>query len=409
MSYEKVELGRFLFYDTRMSGNQTFACASCHKQELAFTDGRALAVGSLGEEVGGLHLRSSMSLTNVGYNSTLTWQNLTLSRMEDQALTPMFGDNPIVELGLQNREQLLTRLRPDPRYQRFFAEAYPDEADPFTLDDVVKAIASFERTLISGNSPFDRYTFGIDDNALSASALRGRDRFFLDTFAFQCHHCHGGFDLAFSVHREGDLGPQIGFFNNALYNLPITINGVEGMGGYPAGNRGIFETTGVPTDLGKFRAPTLRNIAVTAPYMHDGSIATLDQVLDHYAAGGRTITEGPNAGNGSLNPYKDGFIHGFRMSDQDKQDLLAFMESLTDDEFLTNPKFSDPFALDACAGDCDHDGGVDVNELIATVGVALHDQTLATCWPSDADGDGEVDISELTRAVRSALSGCPQP
>ena len=396
MSWEKVELGRFLFYDKRMSGNQTFSCGSCHRQELAFTDGLPVAKGSTDEA----HPRGSMSLAGVAYGSTLTWANDILFALETQMLTPMFGEEPI-ELGLASTEQLIERRRADDRYGRFFAEAFPAEADPVTLDNVTKAVASFERTLLSGNSSFDRYFFGIDDD-IDPAVIRGRDLFFNDAFPFQCHHCHGTFNFDFSIFRDGDVEPEIGFFNNALYNI-------DGAGSYPPGNRGIFERTGVPTDMGRFKAPTLRNIAVTAPYMHDGSIATLDEVLDHYAAGGRTITEGPFAGDGSQNPYKDQFIseQGFNMSEQQRHDLLAFLESLTDEEFLTNPKLADPFELAVCSGDCNHDGEVALNEIVANVNVALRAEPLATCWPGDDDEDGNVDIAELTRAVRSSLQGCP--
>ena len=127
------------------------------------------------------------------------------------------------------------------------------------------------------------------------------------------------------------------FHNNALYNIDFE-------GSYPPNNTGLYEITGNRNDMGRFKAPTLRNIAVTAPYMHDGSIATLGDVLEHYAAGGRTIEDGPYAGRGFDNPFKSEFLHGASpaMTEQEKADLIAFLESLTDQEFLTNPKFADP-------------------------------------------------------------------
>ena len=167
MTNEKVELGRHLFYDTRLSGNGTQACASCHQQERAFTDGAATATGSTGEA----HPRNSMTLANVAYASTLAWANPLLFTLEDQALVPMFGTEP-VELGLNGmEEELLDRLRAVPRYQELFEAAYND-ADPFTLVNVVRAIGAFRRTLISGNAPFDRYQAG-DQSAISDSAKRG--------------------------------------------------------------------------------------------------------------------------------------------------------------------------------------------------------------------------------------------
>ena len=136
---------------------------------------------------------------------------------------------------------------------------------------------------------------------------------------------------------EGHEFVEQGFFNTGLYN-------VDGLGAYPTVDQGLIEVTGQSMDMGRFRAPTLRNIAVTAPYFHDGSAATLEEVLDIYAAGGRVIDDGENAGDGRQSPIKSGFVHGFALSDQDKADLLAFLESLTDERLLTNPAFSNPFA-----------------------------------------------------------------
>ena len=158
MSAAKVELGRYLFYDKRMSVNGKESCGSCHRQELAFTDGRARAEGTTGQ----LHPRSSMSLVNVAYVGRLTWANPTLDSLEEQALTPMLGEEPI-ELGLKGHEQeFLSALRRDPLYQRLFPQAFPEAGDVFTLPNVTKAIATFERTIISMRSPYDRYRWGGD-------------------------------------------------------------------------------------------------------------------------------------------------------------------------------------------------------------------------------------------------------
>jgi cytochrome c peroxidase len=137
------------------------------------------------------------------------------------------------------------------------------------------------------------------------------------------------------VTHEGQPLGEVGFHNTGLYNI-------DSRGGYPVGNRGLFEHDGDPRHMGFFRAPSLRNVARTAPYMHDGSIATLDEVLDHYAAGGRTIESGPNAGVGADSPLKSIFVHGFTLSDQERADVLAFLESLTDESFLADPRFSPP-------------------------------------------------------------------
>ena len=427
MTWEKVELGRFLFYDTKLSGNQTFACASCHKQELAFTDGLQHAVGSTGEA----HPRGSMSLANVAYAGTLAWNNPGLFALEAQALIPMFGEHP-VELGLAGKDdELFARLRADTRYQRMFAEAFPGVADPVSLDTITKAIATFERTLISGNSPYDRYALGVDDNAISASAKRGAILFFDSDFGNgvfrECSHCHGGFNFTASVDHAGTVAERP-MHNNALYNLRCADFGLpdidlpqcdttppapqcEGtgpqtMGCYPPDNTGAFAITGKTADMGKFKAPTLRNIAVTGPYMHDGSIATLNEVLDHYSAGGRTITDGPYAGVGSASPARGTFIIHFDLTDKQREDLLAFLDALTDEEFITNPRHADPFQPVACAGDCGLDGTVAVNELVSAVGISLGDQSLAVCVQADTSGDGAVTVDELIRATRNSLEGC---
>jgi len=332
MTAVKVRLGRYLFYDQRMSENGTESCATCHKQALGFTDGKAQAVGSTGQ----LHPRGAMSLVNIAYSAVLTWSDPDEHSLEHQALTPMFGTGP-VELGLRNDgEQLLQMLRVDPMYHELFPAAFPGEADPFTIGNVTKALASFERTIISARSPYDRYHYGVDDQAVSDSAKRGEVLFFSEPLS--CFRCHGGFNFSDATDFEGQRGNGENlnaFHNTGLYN-------VAGATSYPAPNLGIYEHTMRPEDVGKFKVPTLRNIALTAPYMHDGSAQTLDDVLDHYAAGGRTIVNTPFAGDGSQNPNKDPLIRGFTLSSQERADLIAFLQSLTDEEVIHDPRFGDP-------------------------------------------------------------------
>lgn len=330
MSAAKVELGRRLFYDKRLSENQTYSCATCHVQEKAFTDGLAHALGSTGQ----IHPRGSMSLVNVAYASRLTWANPLIESLEQQARLPMFGETP-VELGLAGKEQeLFDRLGAEPVYQKLFPEAYPDEKDAISLVTVTGAIAAFERTLMSFRSPYDRYAYGGDKSGMSESALRGRDLFFSEKL--ECFHCHGGFDFSDAVVREGSTFVEVAFHNTGLYNI-------DGKGAYPIDNTGVFAISNLPSDMGRFRAPTLRNIAVTAPYMHDGSVATLEEALDHYAAGGRTIASGPDAGDGSKSPLKSELINGFTLSAGEKGDVVAFLKSLTDEELLKDPKLADPW------------------------------------------------------------------
>ncbi|MCG8463196.1 MAG: hypothetical protein MI919_43500, partial [Holophagales bacterium] len=185
MTDAKVELGRYLFYDLRLSGNGTQSCASCHRQDLAFSDGLALAVGSTGE----VHPRNSMALVNVAYNATLTWAHPELEQLEDQIPTPMFGTHP-VELGIAgHEEEVLERLRGDELYEPLFRAAFPGATTPIDWQNIVKALASFTRALISVDSAYDRFVYQNDLEALSASAQRGMDLFLSEDF--ECHHCHG--------------------------------------------------------------------------------------------------------------------------------------------------------------------------------------------------------------------------
>jgi cytochrome c peroxidase len=318
MTAAKVQLGRYLFYDQRISANGTQSCASCHKQELAFTDGKAQAVGATGE----LHSRGAMSIVNLAYSAALTWSNPTESSLEHQALTPMFGEHP-VELGMKGKgDAFIQILRSDPVYREMFVVAFPSESDPFTILNITKAIACFERTIISARSPYDRYHYDRDDSAVSDSAKRGEVLFFSEPLS--CFRCHGGFNFSDASDYEGRRGREIQFHNTGLYN-------VAGATSYPAPNTGIYEYTKQSTDVGKFKTPTLRNIALTAPYMHDGSIATLSDVIDHYAQGGRQLPGGPSARNHRL----DRRIRPFQLSPQEKAELLAFLDSLTDPQFVT--------------------------------------------------------------------------
>jgi cytochrome c peroxidase len=317
MTTAKVELGRHLFYDRRMSGNGTQACASCHMQKFAFTDGKPRAVGSTGE----VHQRGSMSLVNIAWAPTLTWGNPNLHLLEDQAREPMFGTHP-VELGLDaNGATFLDVVRGDKRYQKLFRRAYPEDADPFTIENVIRALASFERSIISARSAWDidwrqvkrLSRFDMDICMMSEAAQRGEVLFFSDKLA--CARCHGGnnFNATSSGGYVFQTGPA--FHNNGL----------------APSQPGLFEFTGIPVDTGKFKAPTLRNIELTAPYMHDGSIPTLEGVIDHYASGGS------HAANQSP------LVQGFELSQSDRADLVEFLRSLTDKAVTRDPRFSDPW------------------------------------------------------------------
>ena len=323
MTPARVALGRHLFYDTRLSGNGAQSCATCHIQALAFTDGRPLGIGSTGET----HARSAMSLVNVAYRDTLTWGHPAMPSLEQQVLVPLFGAGP-VELGLGGHEaRVYAELRADPVYQRLFAEAFPGDADPVATPNVAAGLAAFQRSIVSFRSPFDRFREYEEDDALSPAARRGMVLFFSERGA-RCANCHRGPNLdagVKTVASPGDEAPVFTFHNTGLYDLP-------GRFSYPDDNLGLYAHTGQPQDVGRFRVPTLRNVALTAPYMHDGSIATLEGVLDHYAAGGRTTNPTRSTGLGPL-----------QLTAEDRDDLLAFLDSLTDGPLLDDPRWSDPW------------------------------------------------------------------
>jgi cytochrome c peroxidase len=307
MTQEGVALGRMLFYDPIFSADSTLSCAGCHDPKLAFTDGKALSTGILGVE----GKRSSMSLVNLAYNTRgFFWDGRSRS-LEEQALIPIEDHTEMADTW----ENVEDKLRRHDEYPRLFRAAFGIERkSELTRDLAVKAIAQFERTLISAQSRYDKVIWE-SDGFPTDSEQRGIALFFIeDDQSVEhpgCSHCH--FNPLFTDNQ---------FRNNGLDSV-ATLNDFEdkGLGGV---NGNIF-------DNGKFRVPTLRNIALTAPYMHDGRFNTLEEVLDSYSRGGHGM------------PNEDANILPFTLTEQDKADLIAFMEMLTDTSFINNPDFSNPF------------------------------------------------------------------
>lgn len=330
LTQEKVELGRRLFHDRRLSANGTQSCASCHEQARAFSEARPTATGSTGQK----HRRNSMALVNVAYSSTLTWAHPGITTLERHMLLPLFGDAPIEMGAAGHEEEILARLRGDDTYVQLFARAFPFERKRVSFDNIVKALASFVRTLTSFDSPFDRYAHYGEDAALTDSQVRGMNLFMSERL--ECAHCHSGFNFSQFVTHENAAPAERAFHVTGLHASSATYSAQA--------DYGVFSVTGDAADKDRFKAPTLRNIEHTAPYMHDGSLATLEDVVEFYAAGGRVLADGPRAGDGRAHPGKSPFIKGFTLSEQEKQDLLDFLSSLTDEKFLTQPRFSDPFA-----------------------------------------------------------------
>jgi cytochrome c peroxidase len=329
MSEARFQLGRKLFYDARLSGNGKESCSSCHLQKLAFTDGSQTAKGATGETTP----RNSPSIANAAWRATLTWANPAMVTLERQMEGPLFGENPI-EMGVNdgNRAEILNRLKSDEAYKNEFANAFPSDAAPITFANIIKAIACFERGVVSTSSKYDLYLEG--KATLTPAESRGKDLFFGEKA--ECHHCHGSVNFDDQFFHAGTRQIETPFHNTGLYNL-------ASKGDYPAPNRGLFESTNNPEDMGKFRAPSLRNVAVTGPYMHDGSVATLREVINIYADAGRNIEQGPFAGDGRSNPHKSALIVPIELSEQERADLIAFLETLTDDTLLTSPRYSDPW------------------------------------------------------------------
>jgi cytochrome c peroxidase len=324
MTEAKVQLGRFLFYDKRLSSDGSMSCATCHQQSRAFTDGQPMHVGVTGE----MGIRSSMTLTNVAYLSSYTWANPQIGSLEKQMLIPLFSDHP-VEMAMQGHDsELIKSLKQNAAYRQMFQDAFPSQSGEITVATITKAIATFERTLLSFNSAYDRYKHGEPD-ALSPAAKRGEALFFGERL--ECYHCHGGTNFTDNNMQQGQAFPEAGFHNTGLYNE-------DGFGAYKKWDSGVRMVTEKEEDEGKFRTPTLRNIGVTAPYMHDGSIPTLEEVIrKHYAVKGQSAL----TANGA-SPLRDEFIEGFSINEGEVKDLVAFLNSLTDETFLNDPAFADP-------------------------------------------------------------------
>ena len=304
MSDAKVALGCRLFFETRLSVTNTYSCASCHHPELAFTDGRALAVGAKGDS---MH-RGAMTLTNVAYNPAFTWASASVSTLERQMEQPLFNEHPL-EMGLKRDDRaLLEWLGQQENYATAFRQSFPQEGEPITIANVLKAIASFERTLISGRSTFDRYVYDDDRAAFPEAARRGMRLFYSDRTG--CSHCHFGLNFSGPIVHRGKPRQRALFANN---------------GSAVKGDEGLSVETGQQQDRGRFRVPTLRNIALTAPYMHDGRFATLEDVIQHYVAGGK---------HADSIGVVDSQIRPLELSADEKRDLVELLKNLTDPEFV---------------------------------------------------------------------------
>lgn len=286
VSAERVMLGEQLFGDRRLSVTGEHACVSCHDPVHAFTDRQPRSIGAQGQRL----RRNAPSILYSAWNPSLGWDSPGSRSLESQMLIPLFASHP-VELGLAGVEaRVLALLQADASMRQRFEEAFPGERDPVTMDNVIRAIASFERTLGEGSSAFDRYVFEADRDGMSPSAMRGLDLFFGGQAG--CSGCHSGMAFSGSLRSVEQPDAEPGFADNG--------HGTEG----PA------------------RVPSLRNVAVTGPYMRDGALPTLAAVIDHYDRGS----------SGGMQPSSPP-LPALHLTAEQKADLQAFLESLTDRPF----------------------------------------------------------------------------
>lgn len=288
LTQEAVALGKRLFYDPQLSGDYSVSCASCHQPERAFADNVPIAIGA-GGVVG---MRNSPSLANVVYQKALFAEGGVPS-LELQVLSPFIEAH---EMDM-DFDELIQRLETDEQYIVLFQRAFNTEPN---LGGMAKALASFQRTLISGDSRFDAYFYRGEESVLNASEIRGMDLFFSESIG--CSNCHSGF-----------LFTDQEFQNIGLYS--------------EYADPGRMRLTGGPSDAGKFKVPSLRNIALTAPYMHNGTLGTLMDVVAHFN----------NGGVGHQN--QSDWVRPLNLTEQDRTDLVSFLETLTDEKFVCNPDF----------------------------------------------------------------------
>ncbi len=286
LTLEGIELGKRLFFDPVLSSDSTVSCASCHQQNKAFTDGLAVSVG-VGGKTG---FRNAPSLSNLAWHPYFFREGGSPT-LEHQALIPIFDENEMDNTVAVVNE----RLRQIPEYVELARIAYDSEINANVIG---KALGAYERILISGNAYFDQYQRG-DVSVLNEAQIRGMELFFDE---LQCASCHTGFNFT-----------NYAFENNGLYET------------YQ--DEGLARLTSQTSDIGKFKTPSLRNVELTAPYMHDGSLANLEEVVEHYDIGG------------SNHPNKNTMIEALNLSEQQKNDLISFLESLTDETFLNNPEY----------------------------------------------------------------------
>lgn len=313
------QLGRFLFYDTQLSYNNTKSCSSCHDPKFAFSDGYRRSTGADGYAV----KRNAPSLLNAKFLTAYTWGDSSIHELKEQLILPFFNNNP-PELGWgKNDQAILNRFLQSPKYNRLFHQAFPTEDQPIHLINIFTAIEAFVIQLVSFNAPYDAFLNG-NEGALSEEAKKGMALFYSEKLG--CGNCH--------FWRQNTPIKPI-YANTGLYN--IKDNSVVS-----EEDQGLFFVSGNLADRGSFRVPSLRNILLTAPYTHDGSVSTIEEMIGIYERGGRKISEGELAGDGKLHRHKSEFIKGFVLKEGDRLALISFLDSFTDTSFLQKKELLNP-------------------------------------------------------------------
>jgi cytochrome c peroxidase len=315
LTVAKVELGRKLFFDKRLSADGSISCATCHEPKRAFADGHRVAEGIAGRRGS----RNSPTLLNAMFNTGQFWDGRVES-LEAQAKLPLINPD---EMGEQTHAQIIARIAPLPEYAKAFEQTF---GTAMTIDGLAKAIAAFERTLVSGNSPFDRFVAG-DLNALNESARRGLVLFRSKARCTVCHTVNPAFPfLTDGNYRNTGVAANFAGFNELAKSAMQVANNYspEAMTGL-ARQRGAFELgrflmTGNSLDIGAYRTPSLRNVELTAPYFHDGSAETLSDVVKFYVKGGQD------------NSFRDWQLEAVNLTDEEQHDLVEFLKSLTSDD-----------------------------------------------------------------------------
>lgn len=321
----QTELGRYLFYDTRISWNQSKSCGTCHNPNFSFTDGYKRSLGIYADVL----QRNTAPLFNLSELKYLTAADSNIKTLIRQIDNPLFNEHPL-EMGVRGHEnEILERFKRDKFYELQFNKLKM----PINWQNIKLTITKFVNSLKSYQSPYDQYLKGT--YTMTDQQKRGMNLFYSDSLA--CSKCHSGINFSEPTFLNKNNKVEY-YYNTGLYN-------VNEKNEYPQYDTGLSQVTHNQEDMGKFRVPSLRNLTFTAPYYHDGSAESLMEVIRNYERGGRLINNGQYKGDGFYNRYKHPLIKGFKLSTSDRINIVKFLELLSDTSFIHNPKYNDPISI----------------------------------------------------------------